>query len=330
MCALRRTFSRRTFLHLTSGAIALPAVSRAAWAQTYPTRPVRIVVGSPPGGGADIYARLIASWLSERLGQQFIVENRPGAGGNLAAEAVVRAPPDGYTLLLGSSADVRNMSLYDNLRFNFIKDLAPVARFNSFFNVIVVHPSFPAKTIPEFIAMAKASPGKITMGSGGIGNGSHVYGEQFKATAGVNMLHVAYRGEGPALTDLIAGQIQVVFPVLVAAIEHIKSGGLRALAVTNATRSLVLPDIPTVGEFLPGFEGDSWHSILAPKNTPTEIVDKRNREINLGLADSRIRQRIADFGDIPMPMAVADLGAFIVAYHEKWSKIIRDVGIKAE
>lgn len=225
MCALRRTFSRRTFLHLTSGAIALPAVSRAAWAQTYPTRPVRIVVGSPPGGGADIYARLIASWLSERLGQQFIVENRPGAGGNLAAEAVVRAPPDGYTLLLGSSADVRNMSLYDNLRFNFIKDLAPVARFNSFFNVIVVHPSFPAKTIPEFIAMAKASPGKITMGSGGIGNGSHVYGEQFKATAGVNMLHVAYRGEGPALTDLIAGQIQVVFPVLVAAIEHIKSGG---------------------------------------------------------------------------------------------------------
>jgi tripartite-type tricarboxylate transporter receptor subunit TctC len=321
---------RRQFLHLAAGAAALPVVSRIASAQTYPSRPVRIVVDFPPGGGNDTYARLFAPWLSQRLGQQFIVENRPGATGNVAAEAVVRAPPDGHTLLLGSSIDVRNISLFDNLKFNFIRDLTPVARLNSTFSVLVVNPSFPAKTVPELIAMAKASPGKITMGSGGVGNGSHVYGELFMASAGVNLLHVPYRGDAPAVTDLIAGQVQVGFPVLLTAIEHIKSGGLRALAVTSSKRSPLLPNIPTVGEFLPGYEGTGWHSIMAPKNTPTEIVERLHREINAGLADPVIEQRIADLGDIPMPMSIADFSAFIGAYHERWSKIIRDAGIKAE
>ena len=321
---------RRQFLHLAAGAATLPFAPHVARAQAYPTRPVRIVVGFPPGGSSDTYARLIAQWLSERLGQQFIVENRTGANGNIAAEAVVRAPPDGYTLFLGSGADVRNMSMFDNLRFNFIRDFAPTARLSHSFSAVTVHPSFSAKTVPELIAMAKASPGKLNMGSGGNGSASHFSGELFKAMAGVNMLHVPYRGEQLALTDLIAGQIQVVFPTMIVSIEHIKSGVLRALAVTNATRSPILPDIPTVGEFLPGYEASGWLAILTPKNTSTEIVDKLNREINLGLADPRIRQRIADFSDIPMPMTVADFSAFIVAYHEKWSKIIRGAGIKAE
>jgi tripartite-type tricarboxylate transporter receptor subunit TctC len=225
---------------------------------------------------------------------------------------------------------VRAISLYANLRFNFIRDLAPVARFSTTFGVLTVHPLFPAKTVPELIAMTKASPGKITMGSADIGSASHVYGELFKAMAGVNMLLVKYRGEGPALTDLIAGQIQVVFPTLTASMEHIKAETLRALAVTGAMRSPNLPDIPTIGEFVPGYEATGWLLIVAPKNTPTEIIDKLNREINLGLADPRIKQRITDFGDIPMPMTAADFSAFIVAYHEKWSKIIRDAGIKAE
>jgi tripartite-type tricarboxylate transporter receptor subunit TctC len=321
---------RRDFLRLAAGAAALPVVSRMAWAQTYPTRPVRIVVGAPPAGPNDIYARLFAQWLSDRLGQQFIVENRPGAAGTIAAEGVVRAPPDGYTLFLAGGSDVRAISLYDNLKFNFIRDLAPVARFSSIFNVLTVHPSFPAKTVSELIAMAKADPGKITVGSSDIGSASHLNAELFKVMAGVNMLLVKYRGEAPALTDLIAGQIQVVFPTPTASIAHIKAGTVRALAVAGATRLPVLPDIPTIGDFVPGYEADSWLSIAAPKNTPTAIVDKLNREINLGLADPKIKQRIIDFGDVPAPMTVADFSAFIVAYHEKWSKIIRDAGIKAE
>jgi len=322
--------TRRTFLHLAAGAAALPAVPRIASAQAYPTRPVRIVVGFPPGGGSDIYARLIAQWLSERLGQQFIVDNRPGASGNIAAQAVIRAQPDGYTLLFGSQVDSWNMSLFDNLKFNFIRDIAPVARISHGFGVIAVNPSFPARTIPQLIANAKASPGKINMGSGGIGTPQHIYGELFKTMAGVNMLHVPYRGEAPALTDLIAGQLQVMFSNISASIEHIRSGRLRAIAVTNATRSPLLPDTPTVGEFLPGYEGNSWSCIGAPKNTPAEIVDKLNREINLGLADPRIKQRIADLGGMPMPMTVADFGTFIVEYTEKWGKVIREAGIKAE
>jgi tripartite-type tricarboxylate transporter receptor subunit TctC len=323
-------FARRRFLHLAVGAAALPFAPHPARAQAYPTRPVRIVVGAPPAGPNDIYARLFAQWLSDRLGQQFIVENRPGAAGTIAAEGVVRAPPDGYTLFLAGGSDVRAISLYDNLKFNFVRDLAPVARFSSVFNVLTVHPSFSAKTVSELIAMAKADPGKITVGSSDIGSASHLNAELFKAMAGVNMLLVKYRGEAPALTDLIAGQIQVVFPTLVASIAHIKGGTLRALAVTGATRSPVLPNIPTIGEFVSGYEVSGWLAIVAPKNTPTEIIDKLNREINLGLADPRIRQRIADFGDVPAPMTVADFSAFIVSYHEKWSKIIRDAGIKAE
>jgi tripartite-type tricarboxylate transporter receptor subunit TctC len=321
---------RRKFLHLAANAAALPFAPPVARAQTYPARPVRIVVGFLPGGGTDIYARLIAPWLSERLGQQFIVENRPGASGNLAAETVVRAPPDGYTLLLATQTDSWNTSLYDNLRFNFVRDFSPVARLSSGFGVMMVHPSFSAKTVPELIAMAKANPGKINMGSGGIATVAHLYGELFKTMTGVEMLHVPYRGEAPALTDLIAGQIQVLVPTASSSIEHIKAGTLRALAVTSATRSPYLPDIPTVGEFVPGYERSTWSSVVAPKDTPSEIVEKLNREINLGLADPRIKQRIADLGGTPMPMAVADFSAFIVEFTEKWGKVIRTANIKPE
>jgi tripartite-type tricarboxylate transporter receptor subunit TctC len=321
---------RRRILSLTAAAVALPSVSRIAWGQAYPSRPVRIIVGFPPGGGSDIYARMMAQWLSERFGQPFIVDNRAGASGNIAAEAVIRAQPDGYTLLQGSQVDLWNMSLFDNLKFNFIRDIAPVARISSGFGVIAVNPSFPARTVPDLIANAKANPGKINMGSGGIGTPQHIYGELFKSMAGVNMLHVPYRGEAPALTDLIAGQVQVMFPNLSTSIEHVKSGRLRALAVTNATRSPLSPEIPTVGEFLPGYEGNSWSSIFAPKNTPTEIVEKLNREINLSLTDSRIKQRIADLGATPTPMTVADFSAFIVEFTEKWAKVIRAANIKPE
>jgi tripartite-type tricarboxylate transporter receptor subunit TctC len=321
---------RRQFLHLAAGAAALPAVSRIAWAQTYPTRPVRLVVGFPPGGVADLYARLIGQWLSERLGQPFIIENRAGAGSNLATEAVVRAPPDGYTLLQASSANAWNATLYDNLNFNFIRDIAPVASIYSAPAVLVVQTSFPAKSVPALIAYAKANPGKINMASGGVGSAAHVYGELFKMMAGVDMLHVPYRGGGPALADLLAGQIPVMFDTLATAIEHIRAGKVLALAVTSAKRSEVLPDIPTVGDFVPGYEGTGWQGVGAPKNTPAEIIDMLNKEINAGLADPRMKARIAALGGTVFASSPAEFGTFIADYTEKWAKVIRAANIKLQ
>jgi tripartite-type tricarboxylate transporter receptor subunit TctC len=319
---------RRTFLHMAAGAAALPAMSRLAWAQAYPTRPVRLVVGFPPGGVADLYARLIGQWLSERLGQAFIIENRAGAGGNLAAEAVVKAPPDGYTLLMVGANNAWNATLYDNLNFNFIRDIAPIASIYRAPAVLVVHPSFPAKSVPELIAYAKANPGKINMASGGVGSAQHVYGELFKMMSGVDMLHVPYRGGGPALADLLAGQVPVMFDTLATSIEHIRAGKLRALAVTSATRSEVLPDVPTVGDFVPGYEGTGWQGLGAPRNTPAEIIDKLNKQINAGLADPRMKARIADLGGTVFASSPADFGTFIAAYTEKWAKVIKFAGAK--
>jgi tripartite-type tricarboxylate transporter receptor subunit TctC len=319
---------RRNFLHLAAGAAVLPAVSRIASAQTYPSRPVRLIAGFPPGGVLDLFARLIGQWLSERLGQPFIVENRAGAGGNLAAEAVVKAPPDGYTLLQIGAHNAWNVALYDNLTFNFIRDIAPVASIYRGPAVLVVHPSFPAKSVPELIAHAKANPGKINMASGGVGSAQHVYGELFKMMTGVDMLHVPYRGGGPALTDLLAGQVPVMFDTLATSIEHIRATKLRALAVTSATRSEVLPDIPTVGDFVPGYEGTGWQGIGAPRNTPAEIIDKLNKEINAGLADPRMKARIADFGYTVFASSPADFSTFIAAYTEKWTKVIKFSGAK--
>jgi tripartite-type tricarboxylate transporter receptor subunit TctC len=321
---------RRLLLHLAAGAAALPAVSRLAWAQTYPTRPVRIVVGFPPGGGADITARLIGQWLSERLGQPFIIENRPGAGSNIATEAVVRAPADGYTLLLVGAFNAVNATLYDKLNFNFIRDVAPVATMYYAPNVMAVHPSFPAKTILEFIAYSKSNPGKVNMGSGTTGATMHMSGELFKIMAGIDMVPVPYRGAGPALTDLLAGQVQVSFPTMPASIEHIRTGKLRALAVTTAKRSDALPDIPTVGEFLPGYEASNWYGVGIPKNTPAEIIDKLNKEINAGLADPKMKARLADFGGTPLVGSPADFGKLIADETEKWGKVIRAANIKAE
>jgi tripartite-type tricarboxylate transporter receptor subunit TctC len=321
---------RRHFLHLAAGAAALPAVSRIAWAQTYPTRPVRIVVGFPPGGGADITARLIGQWLSERLGQPFIIENRPGAGSNIATEAVVRAPADGYTLLLVGAFNAVNATLYDKLNFNFIRDVAPVATMYYAPNVMAVHPSFPAKTILEFIAYSKSNPGKVNMGSGTTGATMHMSGELFKIMAGIDMVPVPYRGAGPALTDLLAGQVQVSFPTMPASIEHIRTGKLRALAVTTAKRSDALPDIPTVGEFLPGYETSNWYGVGIPKNTPAEIIDKLNKEINTGLADPKMKARLADFGGTPLVGSPADFGKLIADETEKWGKVIRAANIKAD
>jgi tripartite-type tricarboxylate transporter receptor subunit TctC len=321
---------RRNFLHLAAGAAALPAVSRFAWAQAYPTRPVRVIVGITPGGAPDIVARLMGQWLSERLGQPFIIENRPGGGGNIATEAVVRAPADGYTLLLVRAPNAINTTLYDKLSFNFLRDIAPVAGITRERPVMVVHPSLPAKTVPEFIAYAKANPGKISMASAGSGTVPHMAGELFKMMAGVDLVHVPYRGGGQVMTDLISGQVQVSFIGLTVAIEHIKSGKVRALAVTTATRSEALPDLPIVGEFVPGYEASAWFGIGAPKNTPTEIVDKLNNEINAALADPTIKARLADLGGVPMPMSPAEFGKFIAEETEKWGKVIRALNIKAD
>jgi len=319
---------RRQFLHLAATAVALPTLSRGAWAQAYPSRPVRIIVGFPPGGVADLYARLIGQWLSERLGQPFIIENRSGAGSNLATEAVVRAPPDGHTLLQVTSANAWNATLYDNLNFNFIRDIAPIASIYRAPAVLVVHPSFPAKSVPELIAYAKANPGRINMASGGVGSAAHVFGELFKMMAGVDMLHVPYRGGGPALADLLAGQVPLMFDTQSTAIEHIRAGKLRALAVTSATRSEVLPDVPTVGDFVPGYEGTGWQGLGAPRNTPAEIIDKLNKEINAGLADPRMKARVADLGGTVFASSPAEFGTFIAAYTEKWAKVIKFAGAK--
>jgi tripartite-type tricarboxylate transporter receptor subunit TctC len=321
---------RRKFLHLAVSAAALPAMQRFALAQAYPTRPVRLVVGFPPGGVADLYARLIGQWLSERLGQPFIIENRAGAGSNLGTEAVVRAPPDGYTLLQATAANAWNATLYDNLNFNFIRDIAPVASIYRAPAVLVVHPSFSAKSVPALIAYANANPGKINMASGGVGSAQHVYGELFKMMAGVDMLHVPYRGGGPALADLLAGQVPLMFDTLATSIEHIRAGKLLALAVTSATRSEVLPDIPTVGDFVPGYEGIGWQGVGAPRNTPAEIIDKLNKEVNAGLADPRMKARIADLGGTVFASSPADFGTFIADYTEKWAKVIRAANIKLQ
>jgi tripartite-type tricarboxylate transporter receptor subunit TctC len=321
---------RRKFLHLAAGAAALPAVSRTAWAQTYPTRPVRIVVAAPPGGGGDIVARLLGQWLSERLGQPFVIDNRPGGGNNIGTEAVVRAAPDGYTLLLAFSSNAINATLYERLNFNFMRDIAPVAGVIRVPNVMLVHPSVPAKTIPEFIAYAKANPGKINMASGGIGSPGHVSGELFKMMTGVNLVHVPYRGVAPALTDLLGGQVQVYFPGMTASIEYIRAGKLRALAVTTATRSEVLPDLPTVGEFVPGFEASAWYGIGVAAHTPPEIVDTLNKEINAGLADPKIKARLGDLGGTPLIGSPANFGKLIADETEKWAKVIKFAGIKPE
>src|SRR6516164_1128370 len=314
---------RRKFLHLAACAAALPAVSRFACAQAYPARPVRLLVGWPPGGAADVVGRLTGQLLSERLGHQFVIENRPGAGSNLAVEAVVKAPPDGYTLLHIGAPNAWNVTLYDNLSFDFVRDIAPVASIVRGVGVLVVHPSVSAKSVPDLIAYAKANPGKINMASGGVGSPQHVYGELFKMMAGVDMLHVPYRGGAPALTDLLAGQVQVMFDTLITSIEHIRAGKLRPLAVTAATRVEVLPDIPTVGEFVPGYEG-----VGAPRTTPVEIIDKLNKEINAGLADPRIKARITDLGYTVLASSPADFGRFITAYTEKWAKVIKFSGAK--
>jgi tripartite-type tricarboxylate transporter receptor subunit TctC len=321
---------RRHFLHLAAGAAALPAVSRIARAQAYPTRPVRIVVGFPPGGGADITARLIGQWLSERLGQPFVVENRPGAGGNISTEAVVRAPADGYTLLLVTSPNAISATLYDNLHFNFIRDIAPVAGLTRDPNVLEVSLLVPAKTVPEFIAYAKANPGKINYASTGIGTPQHVAGELFKVMAGVNLVHVPYRGAAPAMTDLIAGQVQVMFDVATSSIGQIKAGKVRALAVTGAARSEALPDLPTLSDFVPGYEASNFRGVGAPRNTPAEIVDKLYKEISAGLADPKVKTRIADLAAVPLPMTPIEFGKLIAEETEKWGKVIKFAGIKAE
>jgi len=321
---------RRQFLHLAAGAAALPAVLCFAWAQTYPGRPVRIIVPVSPGGALDITARLMGQWLSERLGQPFVIENRPGAGTNIGVEAVVRAPADGYTLLLIPPSVTVNATLYEKLNFNFIRDIVPIATISQLPLVMEVNLSVPARTVPDFIAYAKANPGKVSMASGGSGSPSHVVGELFKMMTGVDMVHVPYRGGAPALTDLLGGQVQVMFSPLPESIATIKAGKLRALAVTTAKRSEALPDVPTVGEFVPDFEASTWQGIGAPKNTPAEIVTKLNQEINAALADSTIKARLANLGSAPMPMSPADFENLIVAETEKWTKVIHEANIKLQ
>jgi tripartite-type tricarboxylate transporter receptor subunit TctC len=323
-------FPRRRFLHLAAGAVALPAVSRIARAQAYPTRPVRIIVGFAAGGGNDIVARLIGQWFSERLGQPVLVENRIGAGGNIATEAVVTSPPDGYTLLQVSSTNARNTTLYEKLKFIFHRDIAPVASIMHVPNVIDVNPSVPFKTVPEFIAYAKANPGKLNMGSAGVGSSQHLAGELFKMMTNVNLVHVPYRGGAPAIADLLGGQVQVMFDVLPESIEYIRMGKLRPLAVTTVNRLEVLPGVPAVGDFVPSYEVSSFYGLGAPKNTPGEIIDKLNKEINAALADARMKARLAELGGTVIAGSSAAFGELIADETEKWAKVIRAANIKAE
>jgi len=320
--------ARRKFLHLAASATALPIVSRIATAQTYPARPVRLIVPGPPGGTADLFARVYGEWLAQRLNHPFIIENRVGAGGNIATEAVVLAPPEGYTLLWITSANAWNATLYANLKFNFVRDIEPVASSHRGYGVMVVLPSFPAQTVPEFTAYAKANPGKVNMASNGIGSGAHLWGELFQMETGTEMLHVPYRSEESAFTDLLAGQVQVMFETVATAIGHIKAGELRALAVTAATRLPILPDIPTMGEFVPGYEAAGWGGIGAPRNTPAEIVDKLSQEISAALANPIVKAHIADLGSVPMPMTPAAFANFIAAETDKWADVIKFAGIK--
>jgi tripartite-type tricarboxylate transporter receptor subunit TctC len=320
---------RRQFLHLAAGAAAISSASRIARAQTYPSQPVHIIVGFPAGGAGDISVRLIGQWLSERLGQSFVIENRPGADGNIATEAVVRAPPDGYTLLLTLANSTINATLYDQLNFNFTRDIAPVASINRAPLVIDVNPSVPARTLPEFIAFAKANPGKLLMGSGGIGSIQHVSGELFKMMTGINLVHVPYRGGAPAVAGLLGGHVQVIFDNLSESIGYIRAGMLRSLAVTTAVRSEALPDLPSVADFVPGYETSGWWGVGAPRNTPPAIIDKLNKEINAGLADPRMKARFAELGGTVFMTSPTDFGKFMAEETEKWSKVIRAANIKA-
>jgi len=323
-------FPRRRFLRLAAGVAALPAFSHRAKAQAYPARPVRLVIGYTPGGSADLTARLIGQWLSERLGQSFVVENRPGGGTNIATEAVVRAPPDGYTLLLVAPANAINATLYDKLNFNFLRDVEPVAGLIRFPNVVVVNPAVPVKTIPELIAYAKANPGKLNMASSGNGSTIHMSGELFKMLTGIDMVHVPYRGGAPALTDLIAGQVHVMFDNIPTCAEHVKTGKLRGLAVTSTTRSEVLPDLPTVADFLPGYEASAWYGIAAPKNTPAEIIGKLNKDVNAALADPAVKSRFTELGAILLPGSPADFGKLMADETEKWGKVVKFSGAKVD
>ena len=321
---------RRKFMRFVASATALPVLPRIAAALDYPTRPVRLVVGFAPGGGTDIAARLIGQWLSERLGQPFTVENRPGASTNVAAELVVHSPPDGYTLMVFSITNTVNPALFTQLNFNFIRDMSGVAGINSAPLVLMVNPAVPVSSVPELIGYAKANPGKISLGNFGIGSSSHVVGELFKMMASVNMVDVPYRGGAPMVTDLLGGQLQVGIDNLTGSIEHIRAGKLRALAVTTVSRSPVLPNIPTLGEFLPGFEANSWIAVGAPKHTPAEVIDKLNREINAGLADPKIVGRLTDLGSTALTLSPADLDRFVVSETDKWGKVVQATGIKAE
>ena len=321
---------RRQFLHLAAGAAALPVASRVAWAQTYPARPVRIIAGFPPGGFTDTTARLIGQWLSERLGQQFFIENRPGATGNIGTEAVVRSPPDGYTLLVANDANAYNATLYDNLKFNFIHDITPVASIGRVAFVMVVNPSFAAKTVAEFIANAKANPGKINMATVGPGSPSQLFGVLFKVMAGVDLATVNYRGIGPALVDLLSGRVEVIFTSIASTIDLIRSDKLRSLAVTTAKRMDVLPDVPTVGEFIPGYEAAGWVGLGAPANTAPEIIAILNRQVNAALADPTFKARLVDLGEEPFANSSAEFGNFVAEYTETWAKVIRAANITAE
>jgi len=320
---------RRQFLQLAAGAVALPALPRLASAKTYPSRPVQIIVGNAPGGGTDINARLMGQWLSERLGQPFVIVNHPGAGGNVGTETAVHAPPDGYTLLLTSLANATNATLYDKLNYNFIRDIAPIAGIIRVPNVMEVNPAVPANTVPEFIAYAKANPGKINMATAGNGSPPHVAGELFKMMAGVDMQHVPYRSGGAALTALLGGQVQVTFESTSASIQYIRAGTLRALAVTTSMRSEALPDVPSLSDYIPGYEAYSWYGIGAPKDTPADIIDRLNQEINAGLVDPKIKARFADLGGMTLSGSPADFGKLIAEETEKWGKVIRTANIKA-
>jgi tripartite-type tricarboxylate transporter receptor subunit TctC len=322
--------TRRRFLHLAAGAVALPAVPRVARAQTYPARPVRIIVGFAAGGSTDVTGRLLAQWLSERLGQPFVMENRPGAGTNIGTETVVHSIADGHTLLFVTPANAINATLYDKLNFDFIRDIAPVAGIMRVPNVMQVHPSFPAKTVAELIAYAKANPDKISHASAGIGSSSHLAGELFKAMTGVRMVHVPYRGNAPALTDLLAGQVQLGFDSMPSTIEYVRAGRLRPLGISTAARSQALPHVPTVGEFVPGYESSPFYGIGAPKGTPAEIVDRLNREINAGLADPKLNARLADLGGMMLAGSAAEFGKLIADETDKWAKVIRSANIKGQ
>jgi tripartite-type tricarboxylate transporter receptor subunit TctC len=321
---------RRQFLRLAAGAAALPALSRIATAQTYPSRPIRWIVPFPAGGGSDIIARLMGQWLSERLGQPFVIENRAGAGSNLGTKVVVDAPPDGYTLLLAASPNAINATFYDSLNYNFIRDIAPVGGIEREPLVMMINPSFPAKTVPEFIAYAKANPGKVNMGSAGIGSTPHLAGEMFRIMAGVNLVHVPYRGSPQALTDLIGGQVQVSFPLVAGSVEYIRTGRLHAVAVTTARRSDVLPDVPAIAEFVPNYDASNWFGVGVPKKTPIEIVERLNKEVNAALSDPKVKTRLTELGGTPLALSPTEYGALIADETEKWGKVIRAANIKAE